>query len=124
MTLDIAIDRKQCTLCSLCIDACPVSCLRFDDAESIVVSDDLENCLVCRSCEDHCPARCLEVVFPEWQLRSSIRPEHVVTELPAVSDLYKQGHLSIAKYYGRPAGDKQVSLPPPVPVVGVPAATN
>lgn len=98
MTLDIAIDRNTCTLCSLCIDACPVSCLAFDDAESIVLKDDLENCLVCRSCEDHCPARCLQVVFPEWQSRSSIQPGHIVTELPEVSDLYKQGHLSIASH--------------------------
>lgn len=99
MTLDISIDKEKCTLCSLCIDACPVSCLAFDDAESVVLSDGLEHCLVCRSCEDHCPARCLQVVFPEWQFRSSIRSEHVVTELPAVSDLFKQGHLSIAKHH-------------------------
>jgi len=102
MMLEVAIDRSKCTLCSLCIDACPVSCLVFDDAETVVLSSDLEKCLVCRSCEDHCPPRCLQVVFPEWQSRSSIRPEDVVTELPEVSDLFKQGHLSIAKDYRNP----------------------
>ena len=102
MMVDVAIDRKKCTLCSLCIDACPVSCLVFNDDESVVLSTDLEECLVCRSCEDHCAPRCLQVVFPEWQSRSSIRAEHVVTELPVVSDLFKQGHLSIAKDYENP----------------------
>ncbi len=94
---DIAIDRSKCTLCSLCIDACPVSCLVFDDAETVVLTNALDHCIVCRSCEDHCPADCLQVVFPEWQYRSSIRPEHVVNELPEVSDLYKLGHRTIAK---------------------------
>ena len=102
MMLEVAIDRSKCTLCSLCIDACPVACLVFDDAETVVLPSDLEKCLVCRSCEDHCPPRCLQVVFPEWQSRSSIRPEDVVTELPEVSDLFKQGHLSIAKDYRNP----------------------
>lgn len=95
--LDIVIDKIKCTLCGLCIDACPVACLKFDDAESVVHVNDLENCLVCRNCEDHCAPRCLRVVFPEWQSRSSIQSEYVVTELPAVSDLFKQGHVTIAK---------------------------
>jgi NAD-dependent dihydropyrimidine dehydrogenase PreA subunit len=97
MMLEVAIDKSKCTLCGLCIDACPVSCLVFDASESVVLPSGLEECLVCRSCEDHCPADCLEILFPEWQNRSSIRSGHIVTELPAVSDLFKQGHQSIAK---------------------------
>ena len=100
MMLEVVIDRKLCTLCSLCIDACPTSCLAYDDAESMVLSDSLEQCLVCRSCEDHCAPRCLHVVFPEWQARSSLLPEHLVTELPAVSELYQRGHPGIAKDRG------------------------
>jgi len=94
--LDIVIDRSRCTVCGLCVDACPATCLALDQAETVVLSGGLENCLVCRSCEDHCPAHCLEVVFPEWQFRSSIRPEHVVADLPEVSELYQQGLRSIA----------------------------
>jgi len=126
MMLEIVIDRKKCTVCSLCIDACPVSCLVFDDAESVVLSNDLENCLVCRSCEDHCAPRCLQVVFPEWQCRSSIRSEHLVTELPEVSELYKQGHLSIAKDYGNQefSSSKPASLAQSSCVVGNPVGTN
>ncbi len=95
--LDIIIDKHKCTLCGLCIDACPTGCLKFDNAESIVLVNGLENCLICRNCEDHCAPRCLTVSFPEWEGRSSIALEHLVTELPPVSDLFKQGHVSIAK---------------------------
>ena len=97
MMLKAVIDESKCTLCGLCIDACPVSCLEFDAAESEVLASGLDECLVCRSCEDHCPADCLEILFPDWQCRSSIRSEDMVTQLPAVSDLFKQGHRSIAK---------------------------
>jgi hypothetical protein len=60
----------------------------------------LENCLVCRSCEDHCGRRCLQVAFPDWQYRSSTLSGHIVTELPEVSDLYKQAHRSMASASG------------------------
>ena len=124
MMLEIAIDRSKCTLCSLCLDACPVSCLVYDDAESVVLTNDLENCLVCRSCEDHCPARCLQVVFPDWQCRSSILSGHVVTELPEVSDLYKQGHLSIAKDYNEFTDNKRNARAQSPLAVGEPARRN
>jgi formate hydrogenlyase subunit 6/NADH:ubiquinone oxidoreductase subunit I len=95
--LNIVIDKNKCTLCGLCIDACPVACLKFDDRESVVLVNDLENCLICRNCEDHCGLRCLTVVFPEWQFRSSVAPEHLVSELPAVSELFQQGRLIVQK---------------------------
>lgn len=95
--LDIVIDRSKCTLCGLCIDACPVACLQFADVGSLVRVNDLGNCLICRNCEDHCGPRCLTVIFPEWQFRSSIAPEHIVSDLPPVSDLFKLGHVRINK---------------------------
>lgn len=126
MTLDILIDRNRCKLCSACIDACPTSCLIYDDTESMVLLNEMENCLVCHSCEDHCGTGCLQVVFPGWQSRSSIRSEHLVTELPQVSDLYKQGHLSIAKDYSNQEfpNSKPASLAQSSRVAGDPAGTN
>ncbi len=95
--LDIVIDKSKCTWCGLCVDACPVACLKFDEVETVVTVNDLENCLVCRNCEDHCAPKCLTILFPEWPFRSSIAPEHIVRELPSVSDLYKLGHVRIEK---------------------------
>ncbi len=95
--LDIVIDRSKCTLCGLCIDACPVGCLKFDGPERVVLTNDLDACLVCRNCEDHCAPRCLTVVFPEWPYRSSVAPEHVISQLPAVSELFQQGRAQIRK---------------------------
>ena len=45
------IDKKNCSGCGKCVDACPVSAIKIEK-EKAVVSDD---CVECGACVGECP---------------------------------------------------------------------
>lgn len=57
----LTIDGSICTLCQVCVQACPFEALRFD-GEKVVV---LENCRLCRICIKHCPEGAISLRLPE-----------------------------------------------------------
>ena len=45
---------KSCVHCGLCIDACPMHCIKRDDETGFVVVDNAD-CVGCGACRDVCP---------------------------------------------------------------------
>jgi len=54
---------EECNGCTLCVLACPVSCLDVDEQAKKVVVVNESACLICRNCEEQCARSCLHVRF-------------------------------------------------------------
>ena len=52
---------ETCVDCALCVLACPVDCLGFDqrDKRLLVLAED--PCIVCLNCEDVCPVDAIRI---------------------------------------------------------------
>ena len=52
---------ETCVDCDLCVLACPVDCLGFDQREKrlLVLAED--PCIVCLNCEDVCPVDAIRI---------------------------------------------------------------
>lgn len=55
------IDAMKCNGCKVCIDACPLDVIRFDESEGIAYIAYPEECDFCFSCEDSCPVNAIYV---------------------------------------------------------------
>jgi NAD-dependent dihydropyrimidine dehydrogenase PreA subunit len=62
--LKIILDEDICIQCGRCVDACPIPCFEFDEAETCVSVINQDGCLVCRNCEEECPKNCIHVEHP------------------------------------------------------------
>ncbi len=58
----IAIDLETCKKCKMCVNACFVDVLRWNEAEKVPFVAYPEDCVWCLACEAACPAQCIEVV--------------------------------------------------------------
>ena len=54
----LTIDRDSCVCCGVCVGACPVEAIKFDD-EKIRIDEDA--CVRCGSCVGECPANALSL---------------------------------------------------------------
>jgi len=61
----IEIDGDACSGCKLCIEACFMDVIHWDDEEEKPVVAYPEDCRLCLFCEDACPVQCIEVI-PPW----------------------------------------------------------
>lgn len=62
MVKGIDIDHDMCNGCKICVDACFLDVLRWDDKEGKPKAAYPEDCVWCLACELACPAQCIEVV--------------------------------------------------------------
>ena len=60
-----AINRKECAGCSVCVEACPMNCLRIEapkfhgDIRTIAELAEPERCTGCGICAKNCPIRAI-----------------------------------------------------------------
>ncbi len=55
------IDSRKCCGCKICVDACPMDVIRFDeDAQRAVISYE-KDCICCYNCEEDCPNNAIYV---------------------------------------------------------------
>lgn len=55
------IDRRRCTLCGRCLEACPTQALE-ETAETVVLAHP-ESCTLCTICELSCPHNAISLPF-------------------------------------------------------------
>ena len=58
----IEIDEFMCNSCKMCVDACFVDVLRWDEDERKPIVAYPEDCVWCLACEEACTAQCIEVM--------------------------------------------------------------
>ncbi|MBI4329980.1 MAG: 4Fe-4S dicluster domain-containing protein [Chloroflexi bacterium] len=56
------IDMDLCNGCRVCVDACPVDVIRFDDGEKKPIIAYKDDCIWCFNCESVCPMDCIEIM--------------------------------------------------------------
>lgn len=49
----VEIDRKHCDGCGICVEICPLDCLRMDEKEKVFMKYD--ECWYCGSCTWNAP---------------------------------------------------------------------
>ncbi|MFH1445450.1 MAG: 4Fe-4S binding protein [Nanoarchaeota archaeon] len=54
------IDYDKCTLCSTCIDMCPIEVFAKEDEKVVVKQPD--KCIGCRACEAQCPVEAIKII--------------------------------------------------------------
>jgi len=67
------IDIDLCTGCEICIDACPMDVIRFDEELKKASIKYPRDCIACYNCEEDCPVEAIYVspqrgtmVPPAW----------------------------------------------------------
>ena len=50
-----------CVDCALCVLACPVDCLGFDQKNKLLLVLDEDPCIICLNCEDACPLDAIRI---------------------------------------------------------------
>ena len=56
------IDLDLCNGCKVCVDACPVDVIRFDDGSQKPYIAYQGDCIWCFNCESYCPLDCITVM--------------------------------------------------------------
>ena len=59
MTVAIEIREEACRGCRMCVEACSVSVLGFDEAKGIATVREARDCFACLSCALLCPSGAL-----------------------------------------------------------------
>ena len=59
---NVKIDYDLCNGCKICVDACFVDVIRWDDKEKRPIVAYPEDCVWCLACEEACSAQCIEVI--------------------------------------------------------------
>lgn len=49
------IDMRLCTGCGICVDNCPMDCLRMDESSQRPIIQYLRDCQSCFMCSRDCP---------------------------------------------------------------------
>jgi len=73
---ELKVTHSLCDGCGKCIEKCPESALRLDDAGILIA--DRANCSVCGKCEYYCTRDALGVfsrLYTPWELFDSVRNE-------------------------------------------------
>lgn len=55
------INKKKCTVCGLCVDACPEEVLSLISGELTLVNP--QDCIYCATCEETCPENAVRCEF-------------------------------------------------------------
>ncbi|MFC2071657.1 ferredoxin family protein [Chloroflexota bacterium] len=55
------IDDIKCSGCKVCVDACPMDVIRFDEGKNVAYIAYPEDCDFCLACEEACPLDCIYV---------------------------------------------------------------
>jgi NAD-dependent dihydropyrimidine dehydrogenase PreA subunit len=58
----VEIDRKHCDGCGICVEICPLDCLRMDEKEKVFMKYD--ECWYCGSCTLECPQDAIILRLP------------------------------------------------------------
>jgi NAD-dependent dihydropyrimidine dehydrogenase PreA subunit len=58
----IKIDWDMCNSCRMCMDACFIDVIRWDDKEEKPIAAYQGDCVWCLACEEACPSQCIEVI--------------------------------------------------------------
>jgi NAD-dependent dihydropyrimidine dehydrogenase PreA subunit len=58
----IDVDRKKCNGCNICVEICPLDCLRLDEDNKAYMKYD--ECWYCGSCEIECPEKAIKMRLP------------------------------------------------------------
>lgn len=61
----VEIDKDACNSCKMCVEACFMDVIRWDNEQKKPVAAYPEDCRWCLFCEDACPIQCIEVI-PPW----------------------------------------------------------
>jgi len=59
---EIKLDRDSCKGCKLCMNACFVDVIRWDEDNEKPIFAYPEDCVWCLACEVACPEDCIEVI--------------------------------------------------------------
>ncbi|MDR3705842.1 MAG: nitroreductase family protein [Paludibacteraceae bacterium] len=97
----LSVDQEKCIKCGICVQACPVSIVEFDNGKSFpfVKSGNEKRCIVCGHCEAICPEFALIYNPPESQV--TIPAEN--KEVNAVNlGTYFRSRRSIREYLQKP----------------------
>ena len=62
----IEIDYETCNACKICVKACFIDVLRWDEAEDRPVAAYPEDCVQCNACEIACSTGSREVI-PDYE---------------------------------------------------------
>ena len=58
----LRIDKDLCTGCGICIEHCPLDCLRADENGKPYM--EYNDCWYCSVCEHECPTKAIKIELP------------------------------------------------------------
>ncbi len=59
---EIRIDQEVCKGCKMCVGACFVDVIRWDEERKKPIAAYIEDCVWCLACEAACPVNAIEVI--------------------------------------------------------------
>lgn len=89
----IRVIEDTCIGCSLCVEACPVSCISLEDEKAVIGG----GCTFCGACVDVCPVEAIEIIVEEKRVDVSgysgvlVFGEQDSTVAPVVYELLGKG---------------------------------
>ncbi len=108
-------EPDACIVCYLCAKACPVDCIRIEEAKGqrrgkqkvlTVYEIDYSKCLFCELCVDPCPVDCIHM-GTQYDIASFARGDHV-----RIDFMNGEGPWRTAKTSAHPEAGLRSHLPP------------